>query len=208
MKKVVLPPDVKKVARKNIFRTTLKFVFTEGFFLFFIFILCYVLLARVDTIYRVVIAIILVALSVWLTEFPKLFSERDWCGEITKIEINTRGKVHNVFGKPKLRYENAVLITAKTDNGREMQKEVIAVNLPSYIDQFAANRDYEEGKLNEGKINEFEVGARIYCFKGLDFAFVVPDENDEFCNCVVCGQKNRAEEDVCWDCEHTLLKIK
>ena len=38
MKKVALPPDVKKAARKNIFRAAVKFAFSEGFFLFFIFI--------------------------------------------------------------------------------------------------------------------------------------------------------------------------
>lgn len=207
MKNIVLPPDVKKVARKNIFRTVLKFIFTEGFFLFFIFILCYVLLASINSIYRIVLAIVLAALSAWLTDIPKLFSERDWCGEITKVQVSTRGKVHG-FVRLKFSFENAVSVTAKTDKGREIQKKVIAVNVPKYNDKFAHNRYYEEGKLNEQKIGEFKVGAKIYCFRGLDYAFVLPDENDEFCSCVVCGQKNRIDDDVCWNCEHTLIKIK
>ena len=122
MKNIILPPDVKKVVRKNVFRTALKFVFTEGIFLLFIFILCYVLLARIDSIYRVVLAIILVIASVWLTDIPKLFSERDWCGEITKVDVITRAKVHGTF-RAKFGFEHAVAVTVKTDKGRECQKE-------------------------------------------------------------------------------------
>ena len=204
MKNVVLPRDVKKVAQKNIFRTALKFAVTEGFFLFFIFILCYVLLASIDNIYRVVLAIALVALSVWLTDIPKLFSERDWCGEITKVDVLTRAKIHGTF-RAKFGFEHVVSVTAKTDKGQLRQKEVIAVNVPKYNDQFAANRIYEEGKLSEQNIGEFKIGAKIYFFKGLDYAFVVPNEKDEFCSCVVCGQKNRKTDERCWYCEHTLL---
>lgn len=206
MTKIDLPADIKTAAKKNIFKKVAKFVFSEGIFLIFIFIICYFLLSGATTIVRITLAIILIAISVWVTDLPNVLSDHDLCGEVIKVEIKSGMAAHNTFGRLKLHGEDTIVVTLRTDRGAIKEKDVVKVPY-QFVKRHAANLSFEEGRL-DALIDSFNVGDRVYCFRGLDYAFVVPKKRRERCNCVVCGQANSSRDDVCWNCEHSLIKIE
>lgn len=206
MKSIDLPDDVKAAARKNIFRKAAKFVLGEGVFLIFVFIICYLLLAGATTIVRITLAMVLIAISVWVMDMPSLFKDRDLCGEVIKVEIKSGMAAYNTFGRLKLHGEDTIVVTLRTDRGAIKEKAVAKVAY-QYVRRHAANCGFEEGRL-DALIDAFNVGDKVYCFRGLDYAFVVPQKRKDRCNCVVCGQENSSRDDLCWNCEHSLIMIE
>lgn len=200
-----LPSDIRKYAKKRLLRMALKFIVFEVLFTLAVILFAVFILSKADGIIRWTICISLIIISVCLFEVPEILHERAWSGEITKVDIRSRSVAYSWGGRLRRRDENVIYLTVKTDKGKTIEKEVAIFSEPSKAQMYASNRGYSVGNV-EHHIEDYHVGDHVYHFFGIERVLVVPKKPTGFCNCIVCGQRNSVNDDVCWDCGHTLLK--
>ena len=200
-----LPFDIRKYARKKLLRIAIKFIVFEAFFTLAVILFAVFMLSKADSIARWTISISLILISAFLFDVPEILHERAWSGEITKVDVRTRSVAYSYGARLRRRDENVIYLTVKTDKGKILEKEVAVFPEPARTQMYASNRGYSVGKI-EHHLEDYKVGDYVYHFFGIDRLLVIPRKPTEFCNCIVCGQRNSDKDDFCWNCEHTLLK--
>ena len=137
------------------------------------------------------IAIIFLALPVFLTRIYKLFTDSNYMGTIRDVKIQTvvdsklkwRMTLENLYRK------NVVYITLETPNGKHIQRKVLE-SLPAHTEN----------------LDKYQVGDQILHLYGTGITIVLPVPNDTRCSCAMCGGNNDISNDVCVHCGKPLIK--
>lgn len=189
MKKLIVPKSVRKRARRVVYERILKLI-------------AYLLLAYIviDFIYAGLkttnfgnlstTVFFLLFIPFWVSGVPMKLIDRDWYGEIIKIELenNDPYKVDNHSKAPV-----SVKALIRSSNGKLYEKEI-----------------FDEGEYFSGeRDNVYKVGDKVVHVRWTDYLSPVRrPESLRPTACVICGHKSPAWEKTCRDCGCSLeIKI-
>ena len=203
MNNIQLPSDVKKHVKNKIITRLLKLTVLELIIILIIFFLGERTFGKLDVAIRIAIYIILIVLPFVITKVPFAFIDKSWRGKIKKVDIITDTGTYTVGGGVIYPYtRNTVVLAIEQDDGKIMTKTVKSAGVKEKmgLDQ------YQTGKV-EDIIKEYSEGAMIYHFYGLDELLIINDRKQDHISCVVCGAKNPADNEHCFNCGHSLIKL-
>lgn len=181
MKKLIVPKSVRKRARSIVYERIVRLII-------------YLLLAYIiiDFIYSGLqktnfgnlstTVFFLLIIPFWISGVPMKLIDRDWYGEIIKIELenNDPYKIDNHSQAPV-----SVKALVKTSDGKLYEKEI-----------------YDEGEYFSGeRDNVYRVGDKVLHVRWTDYLSPVRSCNTSRPTaCVICGCKSPTSERVCRSC--------
>ena len=121
--------------------------------------------------------------------------DKDFCGMITDVHVHTRS-VHKSDlgnGRPnsaKFNTVNFVELTVEDDNGNVDFIEIdVGVAKPEHF------------------LGDYQIGFKVYHFKGLNGYLVIDPERDDLAYCAVCHGRESSDKVRCNHCGHTLVRF-
>ena len=80
-----------------------------------------------------------------------------------------------------------------------------------HVDSYTKNKEYvlktHSDKKHKFRLSSaYNVGDDIICLDGTDYAFKVPNNENDKRICVICGHENAFSADVCTACSYALIK--
>jgi len=114
------------------------------------------------------------------------------------INANWVGTVGRKFMETKI-------VTSGPTNKRPTPKEVMRVEFIRDSDGKVFNYEFMDRKYFVGQ-DYYRTGRKIIHYRGLKYPYQQRDPEEKYCVCVVCGNRNKAEDDRCTSCTYTLIK--
>ena len=138
--------------------------------------------------------VLVIALTLYFTKFPKRFLDSSWIGTITFVDAqiteSRRGK--GDWGLYDYCNKLNVTVTVKTDSGKEIKKVVFdEETLPS-------------ANVQETVTEKYAVGRRVFHVYGTKYVGVLDQSESRLENCIVCGNEAEGNEGKCHACGHSL----
>ena len=185
MKKVIVPKDVRKRARRTLYSrlANLAFLLTFAYV-----IIDYIYEGLKTTNFGNLSATIFLILIVpfWISGVPIKLMEPDWYGKIimTELENNDPAKVDNHSVPP-----ISVKVLVRTSDGKLYEREV-----------------FDEGEFFYGERERvYKEGDRVVHVRWTDYLMPVRDEKDDRpVACVICGNKSKKGSKSCRCCGSSL----
>lgn len=133
--------------------------------------------------------VLVIAVVLYLTKFPKRYIDSTFTGEITNVKVETteQRKGKGDWGLPSYYHKNTLYIDVKTDSGKTVRK--------------IAYEGEADQELLETHLKVYKVGARVLHVYGTKHIQVLDDDR---INCVICGDNNPKENKKCHVCGHSL----
>jgi len=129
---------------------------------------------------------VLLLIPFWASGVPAKLIDRDWCGEIIKLELknNDPEKIDNHSKAP---IKQTAL--CKSEDGKLYEVEI-----------------FDEGEYFFGeRENVYKVGDRVIHVKWTEYLYPVrKNEDDRPVACVICGIKSPCTEKTCRSCQSSL----
>ena len=138
------------------------------------------------------IAIIFLALPVFLTRIYKLFTDSNYMGTIRDVKIQAvvgSKSTHVLASRESLYRKNEVYVTIETPNGKHIERKVLE-DLPTHTEN----------------LDKYRVGDQVLHLYGTGITIVLPVPKDTRCSCAMCGGSNDISNDVCVHCGKPLIK--
>lgn len=187
----ILTKDLKKYQLQNIFRTVFCFLIAEAAACFLFFKYSYPSLNSKNFVIHFLILFLPIFILTKLFKIP-------FSGVITDMKYKTAIGVS--FIDRLLYRDNAIILTVKTDKGKTRTFKY--KSFPS-----AMYKQSPIGVVYKDATEELKKpfkGAFIATFWGLrEYYIKFPDGR---VNCIICGETNKAGEDVCESCGYSLIK--
>ncbi len=199
-----LPKEIKKRIYKTLAKRVLLFSFLELFVVYII--------VKYENFFelkplavRYILYALLLILPILITKLHK-YTHSSYHATVTDIKIKTSveaNKKHPLLTPgARLFYNNAMILTVKTDKGEE--KSIKYKDYPKRYYKHASLLDVEELDIHHD-LQHFTIGSDVWKIWGLDTYFVkLKDKN--MSNCVVCECLNPQNEEKCIHCDSPLIK--
>lgn len=128
-----------------------------------------------------------------LSGVPKEFIDKSWRGEIVGVYV-------------KKHLDNTQYIPASCESMRDRYSIHLKLKLDDgNIKTVEACHDYEKFDENlKGVRYTYKVGMRVLHVYGTKCIQILPNDDSEWINCVICADNNPIERDKCQSCGHTL----
>jgi len=111
----------------------------------------------------------------------------------------------NWVGTVGRKFMETKLVTSGVTNKRPVQKDVMRVEMIRDSDGKVFNYEFMDRKYFVGQ-DYYRTGRKIRHYRGLKYPYQQRNPDDTYCVCVVCGNRNKAEDDRCTSCTYTLMK--
>lgn len=126
-----------------------------------------------------------------ITGVPHKLIDSTYYGTIKKVDVITTTD-NDSSVKPTrehLYLKNAIYLSIEQPDGKLIYKKAYS------------------GKARlQQNINTYKEGDLVFHLYGTNTVVVLPDANDSFVHCAVCGSSNNIENDQCRNCRHSLVK--
>ena len=200
MNNLQLPADVKNYVKNKIIARLLKLTVLELIIILAIIFLGKRTFGELHIAIRITIYILLIVLPFIITKVPLAFIDKSWCGKIKKIDVITDNAAYSAIGDIYTR--NNVILTIEQSDGKiiETVAKSRGVKERKGLDRF------QSAKI-EDMLKEYSEGAIVYHFYGLEELLIINDGKQDHINCVVCGAKNPTDNEHCFYCKHSLIKL-
>jgi hypothetical protein len=196
-----LPQDILETVRKRSKKRILRCVVMEIAILLFLMTLGERIFSAMGGVLQYTVYAFLLVLPCLLTGLPKALTDRDWSGTVTRVRVKTK----TTYTTDAQILQNIVILTLVDPKGKPFRKTVAAHNVQ------ASKGGIHLGTSNtkvEHYINDYQVGDRVYHFRGLPYPLVVGPNYKDRITCVICGHETQSDRNRCWNCDHSLLKLK
>ncbi len=140
---------------------------------------------------RVFCYIVVLVLPFIITGVPLKMIDSTYCGTVKKVNVVTTMDNESTI-KPTLEgiyYKNTVYLTIETAEGKIIRRKARS--------QRADSRQ---------PLDIYCEGDIVFHLYGTKHVVVIPTGDSPSIDCVVCGAANEAQNVVCKDCRHTLLR--
>ena len=144
---------------------------------------------------KIMFYILLLSVPFIISGIPFKIIDRSWSGTVTAVTVEESLKASGA-GRPKLQKNNELILTVKTDNGKELEHTILSFNSKA--------TSHSSGKIHHHE-HKVAVGDRVYKYYGFKFLYIIPQRHHEHKFCIVCGAKNKIKDKKCWSCDSELL---
>ena len=206
--KMTLPVDLVKYVRKKVIRCIGLFVLLECVTVLICIWTWDYFAARVPFAFHIGVIFWINVIPFFVTKFPWALIDKSWCGEVVDVSIEEKVGAYTLANFMGAYSKNIIYLNVKLDNGKH--KRIAIQDFGSKINDIGARYDQVSFAVpNAGDVtkhlDDYSIGDRVYHFYGLKH-YYVEKKNLALTECVVCGFKNKEENDVCVNCGHSLIK--
>ena len=199
---ICLPNDLQEYVRKKTGRRVAKCVAFEAAVILFLLVLGNRVFSALGVILQSLVYVILLMLPFLLTGVPLAFIwDRNWSGTVTDVKVKTK----TAYTTDYQYLQNIIILTMVNADGKTFKKTVAVHNVQTSKGSVLVS--YSEAKV-EHYMNDYQIGDEVYHFSGLPYPLVIGPNYKERTTCVVCGQETKSDQSRCWNCDHSLIKLK
>ena len=197
---MTLPVDLVKYVRKKVIRCIGLFVLLECVTVLICIWTWDYFAARTPMAFHIGVIFWINVIPFFVTKFPWALIDKSWCGEVVDVSIEEKVGAYTIANFMGAYSKNIIYLNVKLDNGK---------NKCISIREYARGRHIGFEVPNEGDVtkhlDDYSVGDRVYHFYGLKY-YYVEKKNSALSECVVCGTKNKKDNDKCINCGHSIIK--
>ena len=201
-----LPEDLREYVRKNFWKRIAKTMVWETVVI--VFLLCFGAswLSPLGIVFQSCVYGLLALLPILLTRILSEIMDRSWSGRVVDVKIKSYMAYTNE-AKPRQYEQNVIILILENSEGKRFKKKVAthALKGPKFIND---ERIHAAAVNVEHYINDYSVGDEVYRFRGLSYPLVIGPNYKDRTTCVVCGQETKSDQVHCWNCGHSLIKMK
>ena len=194
-----LPSEILVYLKKQRLKRIIPFVIMELLILL-VLILWGGTIVRTDVLpLKISIFLLFLVIPFVLTGVP-LKLPKPWSGEILNVHIrdgigfSTDADIHRPHGT--LTFE----LTIRKNDGKVITKEISAGTYMVMWSERVANTNPDH------IVDRYRAGSRVLQLSSTMPMIVLPESEQDPCQCAICGRANTMEDEVCGECGHVLIK--
>ncbi len=186
-----IPAELKKHARKTVLKRLIPCAVLAVAFAVLLLLFGNTVCKTDNTVFRLSFYIVVMLIPFVITGVPFKLIDKTYEGIIESVNIETTVDSDSSVkpSRERLYHKNMVYLTVKLPNGKVCTKKAY------------------EGKANLNQhLETYKKGDRVFHLYGSKYTVVLPKASDSEMQCVVCGEYNKIENNICRSCAHTLYK--
>ena len=206
---MTLPEDLVKYVKKKVIRCIVLFVLLVCVTVAISILTWDYFAARTPMAFHIGVIFWINVIPFFVAKFPWALIDKSWCGEVVEVTVEEeKGTVKIAVGRYWLYVKHVIYLDVKLENGKH--KRIAIQDFGSKINDIGARYNQVSFAIpNAGDVtkhlDDYSIGDRVYHFYGLKH-YYVEKKNLALTECVVCGFKNKEENDTCVNCGHSLIK--
>lgn len=205
-----VPSDLQKYVKKQIIKHVAVFLLWQGMMIAILLIFGKALFG-VDNPYVIGFMYALCLLVPFVnTKTVRLLCDKTYFGVIERVEIKTSFENERPW-KPTQegQYTATKVILTVKEEGSD-RRHTVKVTEKGGTNEKQGMWDAYSQRPDSGFVQNaemrYKVGAKVFHLRSTKHLVVLPEESDTTLRCAVCGETNKAEQETCRKCGHTLMK--
>ena len=188
---MTLPKDLQAYCRKRILKRVIPCIILISILSIILALFGRIIFNTDNTAFRVSCYIVVMLIPFIITGVPHKLIDSTYYGTVRKVDIVTAADNDSPVKPTRehLYLKNTVYLTIEQPNGKLIYKKAYSIN----------------ARLQQS-INTYNAGDAVFHLYGTETVVVLPDANDGYVHCSVCGSSNSIENDKCRNCNHSLIK--